>query len=49
MGLQAEPPLRVLAAVVDGEARIPIALNSVHRLEEKVLEVETLEFLWRSP
>ena len=43
MGLQAELPLRMLKAVVQGELRIAFSLWSVHWLQEKVAEVEMRE------
>lgn len=45
MGLQTETPLRVPQAVVDRGARIALDLWSIHRLQQKLLEVEAGEFL----
>ena len=36
MGLQAQPPLRVGEAVLDGELGVLVAVRAVHRLQEEV-------------
>ena len=43
MGLQAQPPLRMREAVLDGRAGVRVAVGSVHRLQEEVREVEVLD------
>ncbi len=40
MDLKTEPPLGVLEAKVQGEFGVALTLRSVHRLQEKVLEIE---------
>src|SRR3954464_3789133 len=43
MGLQTQFPTRVLEAVARGELSVELDLRTIHRLQEKVLEVEPLE------
>ena len=43
MGLQAEPPFRVRAAIVEGSARVAIAIGPVHGLQEEMVEGEAFE------
>src|SRR5262245_27141458 len=43
VGLQAQPPLRVLQAVTNRQLRVPFHVRAVHRLQEEVAEVVPLE------
>src|SRR5215469_2398781 len=51
--LQAEPPLRMLQAIAQGEFGVFLAARAIHRLQEEVLKVQVLEalrlraFLWK--
>ena len=42
MCLQAETPLRMREAVLNGEPRVLISRGAVHRLQEEMLEVQIL-------
>ena len=47
MRLDAQTPAWVTQAVIDSELGIPGSFGSVHRLQEEVLEIESLEILRR--
>src|SRR5689334_1538512 len=46
MGLQAEPPLWMLQAIVRGKLGVALALRAVHRLQKEMLKIQMLKALW---
>ena len=44
--LQAQAPLRMLKTIAQGKLGILLLLRPIHRLQEKIPEVEPLEFHW---
>ena len=45
MGLQAEPPPRVIKTVLQRQSGIDLSLGTVHRLQEKLLKIEVSKAL----
>jgi len=46
VGLEAETPDRIVEAVSDGRLGVPIALGTIHRLQEEVAEIQIFECRW---
>ncbi len=49
MGLQAEPPTRVIKTVLQRQLGIALSPRAIHGLQEKLMKIELVKALWLGP